>query len=62
MHTQFAAGAIVGLGVSSAMMLTGMFQWGIRQAAETENQMVSVERVMEFAAIPPEASLKAPKG
>ncbi|CAG7731096.1 unnamed protein product [Allacma fusca] len=53
------SGAEVGLAVSSAMMLTGMFQWGMRQSAEVENQLVSVERVMEYAELQAEASLES---
>lgn len=44
----------VGLAVSQAMTLTGLLQWAIRQAAEMENTMTSVERVMEYAEEKPE--------
>ncbi|XP_034041901.1 multidrug resistance-associated protein 4-like [Thalassophryne amazonica] len=45
----------VGLALSYAVTLTGMFQWGIRQSAEIENMMTSVERVVEYAELEKEA-------
>lgn len=33
------------------MALGRLLQWGIRQSAEAENQMISVERVIEFGKI-----------
>ncbi|KAJ8929232.1 hypothetical protein NQ314_018111 [Rhamnusium bicolor] len=39
----------VGLAISQAMMLTGLLQWTIRQMSELENNMTSVERVLEYA-------------
>ncbi|KAM6446472.1 ATP-binding cassette sub-family C member 4 isoform 1-T1 [Liasis olivaceus] len=45
----------VGLALSYAITLTGMFQWGVRQSAEIENLMISVERVMEYAELEQEA-------
>lgn len=44
------------------MMLTGMFQFGVHQSAEVENQMVSVERVLEYSTIEPEAALESEPG
>ena len=55
-------GSEAGLAISSAMALTGMFQWGVRQSAEVENQMTSVERVIEYSKLPSEAALESTKG
>ena len=45
----------VGLAVTSCIALTGMLQWGVRQSAEVENLMTSVERVMEYSRLEQEA-------
>lgn len=49
----------VGLAILSSINLIGFCQWGIRQTAEVENQMISVERVMEYAELPPEPPLES---
>uniref|UniRef100_A0A3P8UDT2 Multidrug resistance-associated protein 4 n=1 Tax=Amphiprion percula TaxID=161767 RepID=A0A3P8UDT2_AMPPE len=54
------AGA-VGLALSYAVTLTGMFQWGVRQSAEIENMMTSVERVVEYAELESEAPWETDK-
>ncbi|XP_046392253.1 probable multidrug resistance-associated protein lethal(2)03659 [Ischnura elegans] len=46
----------VGLAITQSMLLTGMFQWGVRQTAEVENQMTAVERVLEYTDIEEEES------
>ncbi|KAJ6216249.1 hypothetical protein RDWZM_007406 [Blomia tropicalis] len=48
-----------GLALSMALGLTGMTQWGVRQSAEVENHMTSVERVIEYSNLEPEAELES---
>nr|XP_009665672.1 PREDICTED: multidrug resistance-associated protein 4 isoform X2 [Struthio camelus australis] len=51
----------VGLALSYAITLMGMFQWGVRQSAEVENLMISVERVMEYTELEKEAPWETDK-
>ncbi|XP_069577159.1 ATP-binding cassette sub-family C member 4-like isoform X2 [Brachyistius frenatus] len=46
---------IVGFALSYSATLMGMFQWGVRQSAEVENMMTSVERVVEYTELESEA-------
>ncbi|KAJ0181224.1 hypothetical protein K1T71_003309 [Dendrolimus kikuchii] len=52
-------GGNVGLAITQAMGLTGMFQWGMRQSTELENQMTSVERIQEYSTIESEPPLQS---
>nr|XP_025975233.1 multidrug resistance-associated protein 4 isoform X3 [Dromaius novaehollandiae] len=51
----------VGLALSYAITLMGTFQWGVRQSAEVENLMISVERVMEYTELEKEAAWETDK-
>jgi len=55
-------GGNVGLAITQAIGLTSLFQWVIRQSAELENQMTSVERVLEYSNVPQESALESPPG
>ncbi|EDS30176.1 multidrug resistance-associated protein 1 [Culex quinquefasciatus] len=59
---QNSLGGSVGLAITQTISLIGMCQWGMRQSAELENQMVSVERVNEYTNLTAEPPLEtAPK-
>ncbi|CAH1244774.1 ABCC4 [Branchiostoma lanceolatum] len=51
-------GGLVGLSVTYAIILTGRFQWVVRQSAEVENLMTSAERVVTYTKLEPEAPLE----
>ena len=53
-------GGDVGLAISSCILLTRDLQWGVRQSAEVENLMTSVERVMEYTQLDQEATPSTP--
>ncbi|XP_012525065.2 probable multidrug resistance-associated protein lethal(2)03659 isoform X2 [Monomorium pharaonis] len=52
-------GGMVGLAITQSIGLTGMFQWGMRQSAELENQMTSVERIFEYSKVESEPPLES---
>ncbi|CAG9577085.1 unnamed protein product [Danaus chrysippus] len=49
-----SSGGNVGLAITQVMGLVGMCQYGMRQTAEVENQMTSVERILEYINLPAE--------
>ncbi|VDP47772.1 unnamed protein product [Schistosoma curassoni] len=49
-------GANVGLMFTYSSSLIGLFQWCVRQSTEVENQMVSVERAIEYVELEPETT------
>lgn len=50
----------IGLAITQALGMTGMVQWGMRQSAELENAMTSVERVLEYKDLDPEGDFNSP--
>lgn len=57
MSTDFCGGQ-VGLIITQAMATVASIQWGMRQAAAMTNQLMAVERVLEYTQIPPESNLR----
>lgn len=51
----------VGLAITQSLALTGMMQWGIRQSAEVSNNMMSVERLLEYRDLDSEEQPKVPQ-
>jgi ATP-binding cassette subfamily C (CFTR/MRP) protein 1 len=46
---------LLGLAMSYALQITSSLNWIVRQTVEVETNIVSVERVLEYAELPPEA-------
>lgn len=55
------SGGEVGLAITQAISLSMMVQWGLRQSAEVANQLMSVERVLEYKQLPAEKEPVNPK-
>ncbi|KAG5878881.1 hypothetical protein JTB14_005772 [Gonioctena quinquepunctata] len=54
-------GGEVGLAITQSMALTGLLQYGMRQSAEVANQLMSVERVLEYKELPKEIEPAKPQ-
>ncbi|MCO5582210.1 hypothetical protein L7F22_036101 [Adiantum nelumboides] len=54
------APGIAGVILVQSLQLTGLFQYGVRMAADTENNFTSVERVCAFADLEQEGHLGSP--
>ncbi|KAI1289988.1 ATP-binding cassette sub-family C member 4 [Halotydeus destructor] len=48
---------LAGLALSSSLVLTGIFQFTIRETIELQMQMISVERILEYGKLPVEEKL-----
>ncbi|RYG58976.1 hypothetical protein EON64_20730, partial [archaeon] len=54
-HDHRTYAALAGLAISLALSVTQSLNWTVRMASDMESQMVSVERVKEYAEMPGEA-------
>ncbi len=52
-------GGSAGLVFSSALMLFGITEYGVKQSAELESQMTAVERIIEYSKLEEEADLES---
>ena len=52
--------AEAGFALTYSLLLTSLFQWGVRQSAEVENQMTSAERIIQYGDLPPEGIFYPP--
>jgi ATP-binding cassette subfamily C (CFTR/MRP) protein 4 len=57
-----SSGGLVGLVITSTLSLCANIQWAIRQSAEAENQMTSVERALEYTKLQSEAPFLSSEG
>ncbi|XP_057334742.1 ATP-binding cassette sub-family C member 4-like isoform X2 [Microplitis mediator] len=54
-------GASVGLAISQSLSLTGMLQYGVKQATEVQSQMTAVERIIQYTDLPKEGPIESSK-
>ena len=52
--------AEAGFALTYSLLLTSLFQWGVRQSAEVENMATSVERIIQYGDLPAEGVFYAP--
>jgi ATP-binding cassette, subfamily C (CFTR/MRP), member 4 len=50
---------LIGFALVYTLSLAGLLQWTVRQSAEVENQMTSVERIRSYGSLPPEVGYHA---
>lgn len=55
------SGDKVGLAVTQSMTMTSLLQWGIRHSCEVANQLISVERILEYGGLESERQPKIQK-
>jgi ATP-binding cassette subfamily C (CFTR/MRP) protein 4 len=56
--TDIAIAGNAGLAITQCLLMSGIVQWGMRQSAELEHQIISVERILEYSKLEPEPSLE----
>ncbi|KYN27995.1 hypothetical protein ALC57_02594 [Trachymyrmex cornetzi] len=56
---RFSKDTVDGILITQSINLIRWFQWGMRQSAEMENHMTSVERILEYSKIDTEPPLKS---
>lgn len=55
LHFSDILGGDFGLAITSALSVSGLASWGFYQTIEMENQLTSVERLLEYCDLEPEA-------
>jgi len=55
-HCRRAGAGLIGLSLSYALSITDILNGVLTTSAETEQEMVSVERILEYTQLPPQVS------